>query len=114
MCILTTSAMAGTRLANKSMPRSRRVVATLVGALVALALIAPVARASNPAGGEYQLHFPGGGGGPGQGGKPHGGIGSSQGDSALPILLVGFVAVGTGGLAYAYLRHRRSGTGPAS
>ena len=92
-----------------------RATTLLVGALVALALMAPTAIASSPsspAGGEYQLNFPGGGGhgGSGPGTRSHGAIGSSQSDSALPALLIGFVAVGSGGLAVAYLRRRRSGT----
>src|SRR5436190_1445131 len=103
--------MAGTRIATDSTRRLRRAASLLIAALVALALMAPAASASSPAGGEYQLNYPpGGGGSGGQGGpRAHNTVGSSQSDSALPVLLVGFVAIGSGGLAFAYLRRRRSG-----
>jgi hypothetical protein len=106
--------MAGTRRADKSRLRAARgfVVAAV---LCALAAVAPTALASSPARGEYQLQLPsagpGGGTGGGGGARPSdpGQVGSSQSDSALPALVLGFAAIGAGGLAFAYIRRRRSG-----
>ena len=104
--------MAGTRRAEQSRPRIRRGLLLLAAALCALALFAAAAGASSPVNGEYKLNAPtAGGGGP----KPPSAerssavpVGSSQGDSALPALLIGLAAIGSAGAGFAYLRRRRS------
>jgi hypothetical protein len=87
----------------------------LAAALCALALLAPAAGASGPANNEYKLNIQAAGGG-GGGPKPPAGqksgandVGSSQGDSALPALLIGVAAIAGIGAGYAYVRRRRSG-----
>jgi hypothetical protein len=104
--------MAGTRQAEQSRPRIRRGLLLLAATLCALALIAPAAGASSPLHGEYSLNAPSAGGGP----KPPSAekssavpVGSSQGDSAVPALLIGLAAIGSAGAGFAYLRRRRSG-----
>jgi len=67
-------------------------------------VLAPAALAGSPAQSQYSLHIPGPGGkAPANGGR----IGGSGGGSALPALIVGAAAVASGGVAIAYLRHRR-------
>ena len=98
--------MAGIRRVGESKLRLARAVLAVVAVIGALALSGSPASASNPAAGEYHLNTVGSQapGGP----KPGESVGSSHGSSALPVLLAAFVAVGAGGVAFVYLRRRRS------
>ena len=80
-------------------------------ALLALVALAPAALAGNPAQGQYTLTRPDAGG-PGGGGSSHPGgsekVGGSGGSSALPLLGLGALAIGSGGLALVYARRKRA------
>jgi hypothetical protein len=83
----------------------RAAVAAAVACVLMAAVLAPVAVAS-PAKDQYTLHLPGAG-------EKSGQVGDSGGGSAVPILLLGVAVIGTGGVAYAYMRRRRGSDGTA-
>ena len=106
--------MAGTVPKRQSrLPAGRRrgaIAAVLITCVLAVVgLSASAALASGPAQDQYKLNVPsaGSGGGDGQAGSGGTHIGGSSGDSAVPILLIGVAAIGSGAAALVYLRRRR-------
>lgn len=95
----------------------RRALAALCALVLALALVAaPAALADHggsPATGQYTLNVPNAGGSGGSGGGPQANgastkIGGSDGSSAIPVIGIGALVVGSAGIALLYVRRRRS------
>lgn len=114
--------MAGTGRDGQSrrgrLPYRRVLVAMLALALALAMAIAPAAladRGGSPATGQYTLQVPNAGGGSGgSGGNPQANgastkIGGSDGSSAIPVIGIGALVVGSAGIALLYVRRRRSG-----
>jgi hypothetical protein len=114
--------MAGTGRDGQSrrarVPYRRAVVAMLALVLALAAATAPAAfadRKGSPATGQYTLQVPnaGSGGSGGSGGNPPANgastkIGGSDGSSAIPVIGLGALVVGSAGIALLYVRRRRS------
>jgi len=109
--------MAGTGRDGQSrrgpLPYRRALVATLVLALAMVAAPAAFAdRKGSPATGQYTLQVPNAGGSGGSGGPPASGastkVGGSDSSSALPVIGLGALVVGSAGIALLYVRRRRS------
>jgi hypothetical protein len=100
--------------------RCRGALAATLAFLLALAMVAAPAafadRGGSPATGQYTLHIPnagGSGGSGGSGGNPQANgastkIGGSDGSSAIPVVGLGALVVGSAGIALLYVRRKRS------
>jgi LPXTG-motif cell wall-anchored protein len=93
-----------------------RALATLCALVLGLAMVAaPAALADrgSPATGQYTLQVPNAGGSGGSGGNPPANgastkIGGSDGSSAIPVIGLSALVVGSAGIALLYVRRRRS------
>ena len=115
--------MAGTGRDGQSrrgrLPYRRRLTAVLALVLALAMVAAPAAFAGgggggSPATGQYTLQVPNAGGGSGgSGGNPQANgastkIGGSDSSSAIPVIGLGALVVGSAGIALLYVRRRRS------
>jgi hypothetical protein len=97
----------------------RRSLTAVLALMLALAMVAaPAAFAGgggggSPATGQYTLQVPNAGGSGGSGGNPPANgastkIGGSDSSSAIPVIGLGALVVGSAGIALLYVRRRRS------
>jgi LPXTG-motif cell wall-anchored protein len=111
--------MAGTGRDGQSrrgrLPYRRALIATLALVLTLALAAAPAAfadRGGSPATGQYTLQVPNAGGSGGPGGPQANGastkVGGSDSSSALPVIGLGALVVGSAGIALLYVRRRRS------